>query len=328
MKAHTPRTLLIAPWFGPWPNWIEVFLIACKYNPNIDWLILGDHALPGGTPANVRLEQTRFEVYRERCGAVLGLSLAWTQPYKLCDLRPAYGLIHRADLTGYELWGWTDLDVVYGDLGPFIARRSPGHGVVSFSGTHLSGEFCLFRNHPAVNHAFEFINDWERLMCDESNHALDEVALAWVFAPPQMEHVMFSQNQRTERGRLVDIPNADALQQAHPASFENSYTTPSGIGAWHDGTHRHPLVWHWKAGVLSNKTHPRHSYPYLNLLNFKSDYYWLCTLSAYGYAGDGARPLWDQPAGRLNDSIHDLEHCGFVIDRRGFSAMPRGAEEK
>lgn len=322
MDQRLPRTLIITPWFGSWPGWMGIFLLACKYNPEIHWLIVGDHELPVCAPANVRFEQTSFDEYRERCGAALGASFSWVRPYKLCDLKPAWGIIHRADLIAYELWGWTDLDLLYGDLASCIQQRIQGHSVVSFSGTHLSGEFCLFRNQEAVNNAFRLIHDWKEKMVEDKNHALDEIALSWVFAPPSFDYVAGPLHRRAERGNFVDQDAADRLQQAHPASFENSYTTPSGIGLWHDGSHRHPLVWYWQKGRLCNKTHLQHSYPYLNYLHYKSDYYWRRTLEAYGYSSDSARPLWDDPSGPLNDSLETLEHQGLVVDRRGFSALP------
>jgi hypothetical protein len=318
-----PRTLIVAPWFGPWPAWIEVFLLACKYNPGIDWLLLGDCGLPGVLPVNVRLERTGFAHYRERCAQALGLSLHWERPYKLCDLRPALGVVHAADIAGYELWGWSDLDLVYGDLASCIARRAPGYAALSFSGTHLSGDLCLFRTCDPVVGAFRSIRDWQRLMADERSHTLDEIALSWVFAPPGMEFVMFPENRRSGRGAIVVEREADALSAAHRASFENSFTTPSGIGLWHDGTPRHPRVWHWRSGVLSTSLHPGYSYPYLNLLNHKSDFYWRRTLHAWGYPCAGASPLWDDPSGRPRDPIDLLERRGFAVDRRGFSALSR-----
>ncbi|MCF2561212.1 hypothetical protein I6E06_01725 [Bifidobacterium boum] len=46
----------------------------------------------------------------------LGFSPCIPKPYKLCDFKPAYGLIAEDFIQGYEYWGHCDCDLLFGNL--------------------------------------------------------------------------------------------------------------------------------------------------------------------------------------------------------------------
>ncbi|WP_420882928.1 DUF6625 family protein [Zooshikella ganghwensis] len=33
---------IIIPYFGQWPEWIDLYIESCKHNPSIDWLLFSD----------------------------------------------------------------------------------------------------------------------------------------------------------------------------------------------------------------------------------------------------------------------------------------------
>ena len=39
---------------------------------------------------------------------------------KLCDYKPAYGLIFEDELIGYDYWGFCDTDILLGDIYQFL----------------------------------------------------------------------------------------------------------------------------------------------------------------------------------------------------------------
>ena len=43
-------------------------------------------------------------------------------PYKLCDYKPAYGEIFAPELSGYDFWGYGDMDLVFGDLRAYFTE--------------------------------------------------------------------------------------------------------------------------------------------------------------------------------------------------------------
>lgn len=49
-----PSILLILPYFGRWPSYMDLWLRSCGANPDVDWLVVSDRDLPGERPPNVR----------------------------------------------------------------------------------------------------------------------------------------------------------------------------------------------------------------------------------------------------------------------------------
>ena len=93
--------------------------MSCGANPTITWLLVGDQ-LPAAVPPNVRLLPTSFASYIDRVSAALHIRFAPKNPYKLCDIKPALGLVHADDLKDSDWWGFGDHDVIYGNLRQFL----------------------------------------------------------------------------------------------------------------------------------------------------------------------------------------------------------------
>lgn len=112
--------MIIACYYGKLPDWLELWLLSCKYNPCFDFMLVTDQKVSNTFPANVRLLQLSMEELRRRFSRILGFSAALSDEYKLCDYKPLYGLAFQKELTGFDFWGHCDLDVIWGDLGKFI----------------------------------------------------------------------------------------------------------------------------------------------------------------------------------------------------------------
>jgi hypothetical protein len=135
------RIAVIVPYFGAFPGYWPVTLATMARNPQIHWHLFTDQEVPGA-PANVIVHRTHFAGVAARIEATVGYPIALTNPYKLCDFRPAYGHVFAEELRGYDYWGFGDLDVVFGDLWRHIgdAVRRGDERILTFG--HLS----LYRN--------------------------------------------------------------------------------------------------------------------------------------------------------------------------------------
>src|SRR5690554_4211993 len=111
-----PSIILLIPYFGKWPAWFDFFLLSCEYNPTVQWKFYTDCHVPDVAPRNVRFQYITFAEYKEKVSLELDISFNPQNPYKLCDLKPALGFIHEEDVEGYDFWGFSDIDLVYGDL--------------------------------------------------------------------------------------------------------------------------------------------------------------------------------------------------------------------
>lgn len=188
-----PRICIMAVYFGPLPAWFALWAASCADNPDIDFLIVTDQE-PGELPANVRLQPETLGGVRRRLELALGCEVALERPYKLCDYKPFMGLAFADELTGYDYWGFADLDLVFGDLEGFFRYED----LWRYDKFLPLGHLFLFRNSSEVNkrvklpvHGEEL---WQRVVGSDENQAFDECGINEIYAehgfPAYMGHPM------------------------------------------------------------------------------------------------------------------------------------------
>nr|WP_157719546.1 DUF6625 family protein [Pseudomonas oryzae] len=254
------RMLLIIPYFGSWPFWLDFFLLSCRRNPTVNWLIIGDSPAPADAPANVEFRQVAYADYLAFVSARLGIPFDPVRPYKLCDLKPMYGYLHEEDLSGYDFWGFCDLDVVFGDLRSFLTPEVLRHDVIATHDTRISGHFSLLRNTPVLREAFRRIPDWAAKVCEQKSQRLDEAAFS----------KLFLRYKRWPQGLRKWLPGANPLGVS--TLFREQFSTPDCRIAWVDGSRDFPSEWYWRDGVLSNDRSER-SFMYFHFLYWKQNHW-------------------------------------------------------
>lgn len=256
----SPSLCFVIPYFGKWPFWMPFFVASCRANPGIDWLLFSDCGPVADCPPNLRIVQTSYADYCTRVSAALGIDFAPVNPYKLCDLKPALGLIHEVELRGYDFWAFGDLDLVHGDLRAyFTAERLAGKDLLSTHARRVSGHCCLVRNNPRMREAFRLIPNWRDLFADQVHHALDEGAFSRIF----IRH----KNWPDWLYRFAARFNPWYRR----ASFVEAYSTPGAKVAWIDGGHEFPQRWFWRAGVLTNERDGARTFPYFHFPVWKKN---------------------------------------------------------
>lgn len=261
-----PSILLLVPYFGPWPFWMRFFLESCRANADIDWLIIGDHDLPG-CPPNVTFRQMGFAAYCKLISQRLGFRFEPANAYKLCDLKPALGVIHGKDIAEYDFWGFSDLDLIYGNLrSHFDSGRLSRYKVLATHERRISGHFCLLRNEPEINKLFWRIPNFKERAQDANNHALDEGAFSRLF--------LWRKNFPTWLFWLVGRFNP--LRRM--ADFTEAYSTPDVGLPWIGGSADFPLKWYWHNGSLTNDRDGDRTFPYLHFLSWKKHAWKRCAM--------------------------------------------------
>ena len=109
------KLLLIIPYFGEKPKWFNFFLCSLSHNPEIDWMLITDFEIHS-KPKNCIHLHTKYDHYRNFICNKLGINFSNPSPYKLCDLKPAYGFLHYDYVLNYQFWGYSDIDLVYGNI--------------------------------------------------------------------------------------------------------------------------------------------------------------------------------------------------------------------
>ena len=173
------RVGLIVVWFGKWPLWFPAFLQSCKFNPDIDWLLFTDcPAPPASSVENVKFIPFSTEQFNSLASDKLNHPINIKRPYKVCDFRPAYGVIFKDFLNEYDFWGYCDIDVIWGDISRFVTSEMLSkYSIITSKKDKIAGHFSLFRNTQEVNSIFKSYPGYIDVLTDEKNRWFDETLL-------------------------------------------------------------------------------------------------------------------------------------------------------
>jgi glycosyltransferase involved in cell wall biosynthesis len=294
--------LFIVPYFGRWPEWIDLYWASCGENSSIHWLFFTDCAIPKDHAANLRFVSLSFEQYCDRVSARLDISFSPPDPYKLCDLKPALGYLHEQELEGYDFWGFTDVDIVYGDLRKGLPAGMLEHGVISAHADRIAGHFTLLRNTAKYKKAFMRIPQWRRILERPEYRSMDEGHFTKLFLTKPRKSIV---------KLLFDSLRYFPLRQ--DALFFEAYSTILSNRPWLDGGSVHPLTWHWNKGRLTNSRDGDREFLYLHFMNLKS--------ARYLPKNRGAAAAWEG----LSPIVHVdpmAIPASWMIDEKGFHREP------
>jgi hypothetical protein len=275
--------LLIIPYFGQWPIWIELFADSIKRNPTVHFLIITDcePAIFNDT-LNVKVEKTTFFEYIQRFKLKLGSDIQIPNPYKICDLRPFFGIIHEEDIKGYDFFGWSDVDILFGDIRRFYTNDIlEKHEVLSSHHVRLAGHFALLRNSTNYKQIGYKIYNWKSALQNPEFVGIDEHgmtnALTMTIFDKIAEKFGFSKNNV--------VLNWFRKLKTRKFYFVEQYTTPFTLIPWIDGTVNsyQPNEWFYNQGSITNSRDGDRKFMYLHFMNFKSS----------KWRHDGTNAPWD-----------------------------------
>lgn len=253
------RIRLLIPYFGRWPFWMSFFLQTCKWNADIDWLFFTDCGAPDDLPDNVHVVTISFNDYCQLVSERLGISFKPENPYKLCDIKPALGYLHVDQLDGFDFWGFSDIDLIYGDLrGYFSEERLSKYDLFSTHARRVSGHLCLLRNNERMRGAFMRIPEWRVCFEDSKHHAFDEAAFSRLF----VRHKNWPEGVR----RLADRFNPWRRR----SEFSEAFSTPHARVPWLSGSFDFPNRWIWSEGRLTNNLDGAREFPYFHFISWKT----------------------------------------------------------
>lgn len=144
----TSEFIVISPYFGKLPSNISYWIKSVSKNPDLDFLIVTDHLIDEEIPSNLKIVQLTFREFTDLVIDKLNLSNTF-DPYKICDFKPAFGVIFSDYIKGYEYWGHCDLDLIFGDISYFLPKSND---YVKFLDL---GHLSIYRNQQEINYAFK-----------------------------------------------------------------------------------------------------------------------------------------------------------------------------
>ncbi|MFL9608931.1 DUF6625 family protein [Methylobacillus sp. Pita2] len=258
-SVKQPSICILIPYFGAWPFWMSIFMESCRYNSSIDWILYTDCGTPDNCPGNVRVVDITYSDYCRKISIFLDLKFMPENSYKLCDIKPALGYIHADELVGYDFWGYSDIDLVYGDLRAYFSNeRLQSKDLFSTTGRRVSGHFCLMRNTEEMRSAFMRAKDWRQVLSSNQHAAFDEKHFSKIFI------------RHKNSLSIIRTMAAKFDSWLTKAEFNETYVTPNARIPWVDGTYNFPTEWYWTNGIVTNNLTGGHGFPYFHFMVWKS----------------------------------------------------------
>lgn len=179
--THPPSVCLVLCYFGPLPGWIKHYLVSCSYNPSINFLVVTDQENFPAVPPNVCVKRLSRSSFNTLATNTTGVEVCLSHPRKLCDFKPAYGHLFEEFLDGWDYWGYTDLDVIYGDIRRFLsAAKLHEYDVFTARKEYLVGHFTLLRNTPRMRTLYQQSTNFRAVLQSPQVMSFCECGRQWL----------------------------------------------------------------------------------------------------------------------------------------------------
>ncbi|ORI85241.1 DUF6625 family protein [Leuconostoc lactis] len=165
------KAVFIIPHFGKFNNYFQLFLNSVENNPDYNWLIFTDDRENYDFPENVEVHYMEFTEFKMLVQSKFDFKVSIEYPYRIADFRPAFGYIFSEYITNFKFWGYSDSDIIVGQLSHFWNDET-------LDKIGMLGHATLIRNEKRFREAFkEPINGievYKIVFSENKNHSFDE----------------------------------------------------------------------------------------------------------------------------------------------------------
>lgn len=259
-----------------------------RYNPNIQWIIPTDQEAPENLPPNCRLLPMSLQDFTQLAKHVSGVPIVVNQAYKVCDLRPLIGHMFEDLLTDFTHFGYTDLDIIYGQLSVELTPERLARFDAISSHTYLqAGHLTVVRNTRKMRTAYRRVKNWRRELANPEHCAFDERCFS----------------------NLLD-PGKKRLLTRYKTLWTWMGSTPHSGDYWtSDDRDTSPVNWQWHKGRLTAETD--REYAYLHFMNWRSA----------TYRRDRAEAPWPALDTVMQTDWPTAAAQGFSVSPKGIRAL-------
>ena len=163
------RCVFLLVYFGSFNEYFPFFLKTCAFNNEYDWLIITDNQVDYSYPSNCFKVNMTLKEFNVLASIKLGMNIEIIKPYKLCDFKPAFGLIFEDYIKEYMYWGHCDCDLIFGDLNKFLTKLFENEYDKIFAAGHLT----LYKNTKDNNKLF--MSEFDGIKIYKDVYVSDEI---------------------------------------------------------------------------------------------------------------------------------------------------------
>ncbi len=300
---------IFIPYFGKWPDWIQLYFETLRKNSTIDFIFYTDCDTSIVDAPNIHFRKISFDNYVFLVNEKLDFKFKPKNAYKLCDLRPLFGYIHEDIFLGYDYYGWIDMDVLIGDIRFFYTEDIlKKYDVFSTHEHRISGHFSIFKNTEKNRTMYKKIYHWKEALQSEPFIGIDEHGLTNAYL-----HTFFDKlNDKFNWSINNCFSKALSNKKMSKMYMVEQFSTPFLPNPWLDGTINsdQPDVWFYKDGAITNNRDGERKFMYLHFMNFKSSQ----------WRHDNTKAPWEDLNQVCKANIDDMK-TGIIIDKNGISPL-------
>lgn len=218
------KVVFIIPYFGNLPNYFQLWVMSAAANSEFDFIVYTDADVEKYEDRyeNVSFKKTSFRDFSNTLKSVFEFKVVLDYPYKLCDYKPVYGEALAGDISGYDFWGYCDVDLILGDLKHFINDEI----LDKFDKVYNLGHMTLYRNTARINnlyrinHNFKDCFSYKYVYQTNFSTAYDEIGTKYGFGLSVI-------CERIGIKNYISLDFADVLPDSY--EFELAYTAGEKI---------------------------------------------------------------------------------------------------
>lgn len=296
--------VILIPYFGKWPEWIDLYFDSVKRNSSIDFHFLTDCNTTVTSAPNVFFHEMTFEAYVKQAQIKIGQPINIPIAYKICDLRPMFGIIHSDIIYGYDFYGWTDVDLLFGDIREFYTDEIlASYEVFSTHSTRISGHLALFINTLENRTKYLSIYDWKKAVQKPEFVGIDEHGITNAYTMTVFDKINGKFNLSINNFITRYFKN----KRLKKMYMVEQYTTPFLPIKWIDGSQNseQPSIWYYYQGEITNDRDQR-NFIYIHFMNFKSSQ----------WRHDGTKAPWEDLS-QIYQIANDILSQIIVISPQG-----------
>ena len=296
---------VLIPYFGKFPEWSDLYFETLKKNKSVDFIFFTDCETEKYKSDNIIFHKITFPDYIETVNQKIEVKFEPENAYKLCDLRPLYGTIHRDVFELYDFYGWTDMDILFGDIRSFYTDEIlEKYEVISAHEVRISGHLALFKNTETNRQMYKKIYRWQDALQKKEFVGIDEHGITNAYT-----NTIFDKfNQKFKTDFTNPVTKFASKLKAEKLYLKEQYTTPFTAIPWLDGTlhSQQPDVWFYKNGRITNERDGDRNFLYLHFMNYKSSL----------WRHDGTKAPWEGKEKICFAETEDMKK-GIVINKDG-----------
>lgn len=167
-------------YMGKFPWYFDYFVYSCSFNPSINFFVITDNTTyEKPLPENVKLIYQSLEEVSKIATHKLGFKIDIKNSYKICDFKPAFGILFSELIEGYDFWGFGDIDVIFGNIRNFITEEIlDNYDLISVRPDWIPGCFVLLKNNDKMRTLFMHSKDYRKVFSSDIHYCFDETNFA------------------------------------------------------------------------------------------------------------------------------------------------------